>query len=66
MGTRDTTHQKSHYEKCTSDDQHGRTPITLLLIIISEKGTLNRLSGQFGALTRGKKNIANRAKQSEC
>jgi hypothetical protein len=39
------------------------TPIALMLITVSKKGTLHRLSGQFGAFTRGKKNIANATRQ---
>jgi hypothetical protein len=39
------------------------TPITLMLITVSKKNTLNRLSGQFGAFARGKENIANATKQ---
>jgi hypothetical protein len=39
------------------------TPIALMLITVSKKDTLNRLSGQFGAFMRGKKNIANTTKQ---
>jgi hypothetical protein len=38
------------------------TPIALMLIIVSKKNTLYRLSGQFGAFTRGKENIANATK----
>jgi hypothetical protein len=38
------------------------TPIALMLITVSKKDTLNRLSGQFGAFTRGKKNITNAIK----
>jgi hypothetical protein len=38
------------------------TPIVLMLITVSKKDTLNRLSGKFGAFTRGKKNITNAAK----
>jgi hypothetical protein len=38
------------------------TSIALLLITVAKKNTLNRLSGQFGALTRGQKNIANATK----
>jgi hypothetical protein len=41
------------------------TPIALMLITISKKNTLNRLSGQFGALARGKENIANATKQTK-
>jgi hypothetical protein len=37
--------------------------IALMLITISKKNTLNRLSGQFGAFARGKENIANTTKQ---
>jgi hypothetical protein len=36
-----------------------------MLITVSKKGTLNRLSGQFGAFTRGKKNIANATRQTK-
>jgi hypothetical protein len=36
-----------------------------MLITISKKDTLNRLSGQFGAFTRRKKNIANATKQTK-
>jgi hypothetical protein len=36
-----------------------------MLITISKKDTLNRLSGQFGAFTRDKKNIANATKQTK-
>jgi hypothetical protein len=39
------------------------TLIALMLIIVSKKNTLNRLSGQFGAFTRSKENIANATKQ---
>jgi hypothetical protein len=39
------------------------TPIALMLITVSKKTTLNRLSGQFGAFIRGKKNIVNASKQ---
>jgi hypothetical protein len=38
------------------------TPIALVLITVAKKHTLNRLSGQFGALARGQKNIANATK----
>jgi hypothetical protein len=41
------------------------TPIALMLIIVSKKNTLNRLSGQFGTFTRGKKNIANATEQTK-
>jgi hypothetical protein len=41
------------------------TPIALMLITVSKKNTLNRLSGQFGTFKRGKKNIANATKQIE-
>jgi hypothetical protein len=36
-----------------------------MLITISKKNTLNRLSGQFGAFTRGKENIVNATKQTK-
>jgi hypothetical protein len=36
-----------------------------MLITISNKDTLNRLSDQFGAFTRGKNNIANTTKQTK-
>jgi hypothetical protein len=36
-----------------------------MLITVSKKNTLNRLSGQFGAFVRGKENIANVAKQTK-
>jgi hypothetical protein len=39
------------------------TPIALMLITVSKKNTLNRLSGQFGAFARGKENIAKVTKQ---
>jgi hypothetical protein len=39
------------------------TPIALMLITVSKKNTLNRLSGQFGVFTRGKKNITNATKR---
>ena len=42
------------------------TPIALMLVTVSEKNTLNRLSGQFGAFARGKQNIANTTKQTKC
>jgi hypothetical protein len=38
------------------------TSIALVLITIAKKHTLNRLSGQFGTLVRGQKNIANATK----
>jgi hypothetical protein len=38
------------------------TPIALMLITVSKKDTLNRLSSQFGAFRRGKKNITNATK----
>jgi hypothetical protein len=38
------------------------TPIALMLIIVSQKNTLNRPSGKFGAFARGKENIANATK----
>jgi hypothetical protein len=41
------------------------TPIALMLITLSKKNTLNRLSGQFGAFARGKENIANATKQTK-
>jgi hypothetical protein len=41
------------------------TPIALMLITVSKKDTLNRLSGQFGAFARGKENIANATKQTK-
>jgi hypothetical protein len=40
------------------------TPISLVLIIVAKKHTLNRLSGQFGALARNQKNIANATKRA--
>jgi hypothetical protein len=36
-----------------------------MLITVSKKNILNRLSGQFGAFTRGKENIANATKQTK-
>jgi hypothetical protein len=42
-----------------------QTLIALMFISISKKDTLNRLSGQFGAFTRGKKNITNATKQTK-
>jgi hypothetical protein len=41
------------------------TSIALVLITVAKKHTLNRLSGQFGAFTRGQKNIANATKRAE-
>jgi hypothetical protein len=41
------------------------TSIALMLITVSKKNTLNRLSGQFGAFTRGKENITNLTKQTK-
>jgi hypothetical protein len=41
------------------------TPIALMLITVSKKNTLNRLSGQFGAFARGKENITNTTKQTK-
>jgi hypothetical protein len=41
------------------------TPIALMLITVSKKNTLNRLSGQFGAFARGKENIENATKQTK-
>jgi hypothetical protein len=41
------------------------TSIALMFITVSKKNTLNRLSGQFGAFTRGKKNIANVTEQTK-
>lgn len=40
-------------------------PIALVLGTVSQKDTLNRLSGQFGAFSRGEENIANAAKQTK-
>jgi hypothetical protein len=42
------------------------TPIALMLITVSKKNTLNRLSGLFGAFSRGKENIENATKQTKC
>jgi hypothetical protein len=39
--------------------------LALMLITVSKKNTLNRLSGQFGAFVRGKENIANATKQTK-
>jgi hypothetical protein len=39
--------------------------IALMLITITEKSTLNRLSGKFGAFTRGKEHVANATKQTK-
>jgi hypothetical protein len=39
--------------------------IALMLITVSKKNTLNRLSGRFGAFARGKENIANTTKQAK-
>jgi hypothetical protein len=39
------------------------TPIALVLITIAKKHTLYKLSGQFGALARGQKNITNTIKR---
>jgi hypothetical protein len=36
-----------------------------MLITLSEKDTLNKLSGQFGVFTRSKQNIANATKQAK-
>jgi hypothetical protein len=36
-----------------------------MLIAVSKKNILNRLSGQFGAFARGKENIANATKQTK-
>jgi hypothetical protein len=36
-----------------------------MLITVSKKNTLNRLSSQFGAFVRGKENIANATKQTK-
>jgi hypothetical protein len=41
------------------------TSIALVLITVAKKHTLNRLSGQFGALARGQKNIANATKRAK-
>jgi hypothetical protein len=41
------------------------TPIALMLITVSKKDTLNRLSSQFGVFTRGKKNITNATKRTK-
>jgi hypothetical protein len=41
------------------------TPINLVLITVANENTLNRPNDQFGALERGKKNIANTAKQAQ-
>jgi hypothetical protein len=41
------------------------TAIDLMLITVSKKNTLNRLSGQFGAFTRGEENIASITKQAK-
>jgi hypothetical protein len=41
------------------------TAIALMLITVSKKNTLNRLSGQFDAFARGKENIANTTKQAK-
>jgi hypothetical protein len=38
------------------------TPITLVLITVAKKYILKRLSGQFGTLASGQKNIANTTK----
>jgi hypothetical protein len=38
------------------------TLIALVLIIVAKEDTLNRLSGQFGALARAQKNITNTTK----
>jgi hypothetical protein len=36
-----------------------------MLITVSKKNTLNRLSGQLGAFARSKENIANATKQTK-
>jgi hypothetical protein len=41
------------------------TTIALMLITVSEKNTLNRLSGQFGAFARRQKDIADATKRTE-
>jgi hypothetical protein len=41
------------------------TSITLVLITVAKKNTLNRLSSQFGAFSRSKKNIAHAAKHAK-
>jgi hypothetical protein len=41
------------------------TPISLVLITVAKKHTLNRLSDQFGLLARGQKNIANATKRAK-
>jgi hypothetical protein len=41
------------------------TSIALVLIIVAKKNTLNRLSSQFGAFSRGKKNITDASKHTK-
>jgi hypothetical protein len=41
------------------------TAVALMLITVSKKNTLSRLSGQFGAFAGRKKNIANATKQTK-
>lgn len=41
------------------------TVIALVLITVAKKNTLDRLSNQFGAFSRGKKNIAYTPKHTE-
>jgi hypothetical protein len=38
---------------------------TSIALVVAKKDTLNRLSGQFGALARGQKNITNTTKRAE-
>ena len=41
------------------------TPVTLVLIIVSKKDTLNRLSSYFGVFSWSEKNIAHTPKQTK-
>jgi hypothetical protein len=57
---------KSHIPGNTHPASHRiPTKIILMLITIAEKNTLNRLSEEFGAFTRGKENVANATKQTK-
>ena len=57
---------KSHIPRDTHPTSHRiPTAIALMLVTVSEKDTLNRLSGEFGAFVRSKKDKANTTKQPE-
>ena len=65
VGSKNETRQKSHHARCASDGPQDPNTIALVLITVAKENTLNRLSSQFGAFSRGKKDISHTSKHTK-